>query len=458
MDVQPVLLTDILCLEGFLDTRESPEGAWLTRYCRLADCQLSLYEDDEMTAFVMTVRIHGGTTVTGDDRSLNFQITEDSEFVLDCAASCLEEALRWREIIRTLTTPPPRVTMDDFTIISVIGRGFFGKVMLVENKETKERFAVKSVHKAKLVESGRPQTIVAERNVMMLIKNPFIIQLHFAFQTPTKFYLGLEYAPGGELFFHMQDIGLIPVEDACLYVAELAIALEHLHRLGVVYRDLKPENIVFDAEGHMKLTDFGLAKGLNETASTGTFCGSCFYLAPEIIARRPYSYGVDWWALGVLLCEMLTGVTPFASENKKELFDAIENEEPAIPSDIDENAESLIAWLLTKDPAERPGFEGLQSHPFFEHLDWEIVVDRRYQPSFVPEIGTGPEEATQYFAPEFTGEAAIDSAAQPAEDPFNVAGFSFFSPFVASLDGSREVFMDADLKKEYEDATRDVDD
>ena len=462
MDVQPLPLSDILSLEGSLNTRTTPDGEWVTRYCHLSDCKMNIYADESMEDCLQTIQISDATTVEPDDgpNSLSFHINQDGAFVLGCVASSPEEARRWIEIIRTVTTPQPSLTMDDFNIVSVIGRGFFGKVMLVENKETKELFAIKSVQKAKLLESGRPQTIVAERNIMMLVKNPFIIQLHFCFQSATKFYLGLEYAPGGELFYHMEQTGLIPVDDARLYVAEIAVALEHLHRFGIVYRDLKPENILFDAEGHVKLTDFGLAKELcdSENTSTQTFCGTNHYLAPEIVTGKPYSYEVDWWALGVLLCEMLTGVTPFDGENRKQMFESIANDEPTIPFGTDEDAASLIKWLLTKDPTQRPGFEDITSHVFFECLNWEYVVERRYQPNFVPEPPTTQAgRVTKYFAPEFTKEAPVDSQAEPfIDDALNIAGFSFNAPFTPE-DDPEGVFIDPDLMKEYEEMAKNAD-
>ena len=461
MEMQPLALSEILSLEGVLSIRNTVDGEWVSRYCQLSECQLLIYADESMEEIIQTIVITGETTVEEDDgpNSLFFHINEGGTFILGCGASSPEEARRWMEIVKTVTTPPPSLTMDDFNIVRVIGRGFFGKVMLVERKDTKELYAIKSVQKAKLLESGRPQTIVAERNIMMLVKNPFIIQLHFAFQTATKFYLGLEYAPGGELFYHMQQTGLIPVDDARLYVAEIAVALEHLHRFGIVYRDLKPENILFDAEGHVKLTDFGLAKDLcdTENTSTKTFCGTNHYLAPEIVTGKPYSYEIDWWALGVLLCEMLTGVTPFDGETRNKMFESIVNDEPTIPFGIDEDAAALIAWMLTKDPAKRPGFEEITSHPFFECLNWEYVVDRRYQPNFVPEVAETPEtRAKRYFAKEFTEEAAVDSQVEflPGDDALNIAGFSFNAPFVPDAQNQDDVYIDPDLMKEYEEMAK----
>ena len=448
MEEIPLLFSDILSLEGTLNFRKSPNSDWKMCFCRISDATLRLFENEQKNVPFEEIQIDKDTTVLddGEPNSLNFHIEQNGKFLCGFAAIRIEEKRRWVDIIKTLTAPPPNMTMDDFNIISVIGRGFLGKVMLVEHKETKELYAIKSVHKKKLIESGRPQTIIAERNIMMLVKNPFIIQLHFAFQTPTKFYLGLEYAPGGELFYHMQHIGLIPVDDARLYVAEISIALEHLHKYGIVYRDLKPENVLLDAQGHIKLTDFGLAKDLCEVQNTSTFCGTNHYLAPEIIKNEPYSYEIDWWALGILLCEMLTGVTPFEGENKAQMFKSITSDEPTLPYGIDEDAGDLILKLLTKNPKDRPGFDEIAQHPFFDGLDWEYVVERRYIPNFVPE---NVEKETVYFPPEFTQEDAIDSQCEEIPDDMNVNGFSFMAPTIGIDNNEQMMDLDKDMLDEY---------
>ena len=214
--------------------------------------------------------------------------------------------------------------MDNFKILSVIGRGYYGKVMLVQEiKSPKNFYAIKSIRKTTLKESNSIHTIVAERNVLAKCKHPFIVSLKFAFQTPSKFYFGLEYAPGGELFYHMQHRGLLPLEEVRLYVAEIALAFDFLHKNNIIYRDLKPENVLLDADGYVKLTDFGLAKDLSSINQTSTFCGTTEYLAPEIIRHMEYSFSVDWWTLGILAFELLFGRTPFANQNRIKMFQNI---------------------------------------------------------------------------------------------------------------------------------------
>lgn len=451
MDEQPYAFGDILSLESDLEFRSSSDGPWVKVFGRIADYKINFYPNKDSEDPIKTIHIRSAVTADPDpSESHAFNIMEAGQYHAGCKTKTSEETHRWIEIIRALTIPPKKLTMENFNIISVIGRGFFGKVMLVQQKEGKELFAIKTVQKTKLMDSGKPQTIVAERNILMLVKNPFIVQLHFAFQTPQKFYLGLEYAPGGELFYHMEQSGLIPLDDARLYTAEIAIALAHLHKLGIVYRDLKPENILFDGQGHIKLTDFGLAKDLLSTPTTSTFCGTNHYLAPEIVKGDNYSYEIDWWALGVLLCEMLTGVTPFDGETRMQIFTSIVEEEPQIPLGVDDDARELIAWLLTKDPKLRPDFDLLSAHRFFSCLDWEYVYDKRYIPTYVPEI---PDLVAkpQNFDPEFTNEAAIDSQCIqiPTDDALNVDGFSFSSPQLP-VDQNGEIVLDSSLIKEFE--------
>jgi serine/threonine protein kinase len=316
-----------------------------------------------------------------------------------------EDSHRWIEIIRALAIPRPRLTMEDFDILSVIGRGVLGKVMLVERRETKERFAIKSVHKDILLARHCTHGILAERNILMFVKNPFIVELQFAFQTPTKFYLGMEYVPGGDLYYHMSTIGQIPFNDARLYTAEIALAIDHLHRFGIVYRDLKAENILLDADGHIKLNDFGLAKEINDSRSK-TFCGTHQYLAPEIVLHQEYSYPVDWWALGVLLCEMLSGVAPFEAETMVALLDKIVKEPPTFPTGMEPEVVDLITRLLEKDPARRIGFEELAAHQLFDDLDWELISERQYDPEWKPQV----DGHVLNFDPKLTEEDPMDSA------------------------------------------------
>lgn len=422
---RPLSRQEIICLEGYINTRPGHKQPWTRYYCRLSGPVLELYTSDDCTMLAREIALSPNTKIIIDGKFTNlFHIEEDGKYVIGFGTVLPLEGRRWIEAIRAISIPMPSVSMDDFTIISVLGRGYFGKVMLVRKKDTNKYYALKVVRKTKLLESGGMASLIAERNIMMMVQNPFTVQLQFAFQTDKKFYLGQEYAPGGELYSRIcrDDI---QIYDARLYTAEIAIALHHLHELGIVYRDLKPENVLFDSYGHVKLTDFGFAKHIVEREAT-TFCGTTAYLAPEIVKGQPYSFAVDWWALGVLLCEMVTGVTPFevdGKSNNKTVYDAICTEEPVIYHP-DPDVCSLISLLLTKDPEKRPGFAEIQSHPFFSCLNWEYVVARAYKPNFVPQCEM---DDPIYFDPEFTSEEAIDSS-DDDEKCARVEGFSFNMP------------------------------
>lgn len=203
---------------------------------------------------------------------------------------------------------------------------------------------------------------------------------------------------GGELFFHLQKERKFSELRARFYAAEIVSALEYLHvEVDVVYRDLKPENILLDAEGHIKLTDFGLAKEhfhRQNRGRTSTFCGTPEYLAPEVLRKEPYGFPVDWWCLGSVLYEMLVGLPPFYSKDVQEMYDKILNEKLKFPSQIALRARSIISGLLHRSPYFRLGTgpnntsnpASVKSHPFFEGLDWQRLYKREYTPPFVPTV------------------------------------------------------------------------
>ena len=407
---------------GWVKKKGHYHGLWHKRFAMLSGNILKVFKNDSLTSLDQTICItkdtivdtNSGTrfTVTSQDHSISFALPSP------------EECLRWVTAIKATTLPCPKLTMDDFKIISVIGRGFYGKVMLVEKKDTGELFAIKSIHKSFLIENGKTNAILAERNLMMKSRYPFIVSLYFTFQTTSKFYLGLEYVDGGDLFYHMSKEGVIPIDDARLYIAEIGLALNYLHSIGIVYRDLKPENVLLDHAGHVKLVDFGLAKDIHDNQYATSFCGTPEYIAPEMIQKKNYGYNVDEWSLGILLYEMVFGYPPFKHENKMELYNLILKTDPEIPADIDPSLSDIIQLLLTKDPTKRPKFSDLQNHPFFADYDWDKVFNKEYSPTFQPVAKSRTSVAN--FDPTFTEEPPADSYVLPVVgDVCNVSGFSF---------------------------------
>lgn len=289
-----------------------------------------------------------------------------------------------------------KLTIDDFDLITLVGRGSFGKVMQVRKKDTGRIYAIKTIRKARIITRSEVTHTLAERSVLAQINNPFIVPLKFSFQSPEKLYFVLAFVNGGELFFHLSKEGRFDINRARFYTAELLCALECLHGFNVIYRDLKPENILLDYQGHIALCDFGLCKlEMKDEDSTNTFVGTPEYLAPELLKGEGYGKTVDWWTLGVLLYEMLTGLPPFYDENTNEMYRKILTAPLNFPGYdvVPPAARDLLTKLLDRDPTKRLGVNGsteIKSHPFFHGIDWKKLLQRKYEPTFKPNVVSLP--------------------------------------------------------------------
>nr|POE82435.1 serine/threonine-protein kinase gad8 [Quercus suber] len=330
--------------------------------------------------------------------------------------------------------------IEDFDLLKVVGKGSFGKVMQVMKKDTQRIYALKTIRKQHIISRSEVAHTLAERSVLAQINNPFIVPLKFSFQSPEKLYLVLAFVNGGELFHHLQKEQRFDINRSRFYAAELLCALECLHGFGVIYRDLKPENILVDYVGHIALCDFGLCKlDMKDEDKTNTFCGTPEYLAPELLHGQGYTKAVDWWTLGVLLYEMLTGLPPFYDENTNEMYRKILSEPLHFPGPeiVPPAARDLLTRLLDRDATRRLGSNGaaeIKAHPFFHSIDWRKLLDRKYEPSFKPSVID--ERDTANFDKEFTSEAPTDSyvdgpvLSQTMQQQF--AGWSYNRP-VAGL-------------------------
>ncbi|KAH8549165.1 kinase-like domain-containing protein [Umbelopsis sp. PMI_123] len=338
----------------------------------------------------------------------------------DFASSNAQEALSNR-----------KVTKDDFEQLKVIGRGAYGKVILVRHKASRRLYAMKVLKKASVfLKIKHAEHTKAERQILEEVKHPFIVQLFYAFQTDDRLYLILEFASGGELFTHMAAERMFSEEVASFYLAELILALEHLHSLGIVYRDLKPENCLLDSDGHVVLTDFGLSK-VAIAQKTNTVCGTVEYMAPEVLMEQHYGKGVDWWSLGILLFEMIVGHTPFNAGNRKKTMDAILKKKLQVPYYVSSEAKDLCNKLLRKNPDVRLGSEDdditrIKGHRFFRKIDWEAVEARQGTPPIVP-ILTDPELA-ENFDSKFTRELPMESPIDTSS-PLSASYSNFFQGF-----------------------------
>lgn len=285
-----------------------------------------------------------------------------------------------------------KLTIDDFELLKVVGKGSFGKVMQVRKKDTNRIYALKTIRKTKIISRSEVTHTMAERSVLAQINNPFIAPLKFSFQSPEKLYFVLAFVNGGELFHHLTLERRFDVNRSRFYTAELLCVLECLHGFNVIYRDLKPENILVDYQGHIALCDFGLCKlEMKDEDHTRTFCGTPEYLAPEVLLGEGYNKTVDWWTLGVLLYEMLTGLPPFYDEVVNEMYRKILVQPLGFPGGnvVPPAAKDLLTKLLDRDPKQRLGANGvaeIKSHPFFHGIDWRKLLERKYDPSFKPKV------------------------------------------------------------------------
>ncbi|KAH3673066.1 hypothetical protein WICMUC_003899 [Wickerhamomyces mucosus] len=318
------------------------------------------------------------------------------------------------ELTLTIDFKPNRnkqLNINDFDLLKVIGKGSFGKVMQVRKKDSGKIYALKAIRKAHIVSRSEVVHTLAERTVLAKVDNPFIVPLKFSFQSPEKLYLVLSFINGGELFYHLQREGKFELQRSRLYAAELLSALECLHSLDVIYRDLKPENILLDYKGHIALCDFGLCKlNMKNEEKTKTFCGTPEYLAPELLLGNGYTKTVDWWTLGVLLYEMLTGLPPYYDENVTNMYQKILKDPLRFPNGFDADAKDILIYLLARDPKIRLGNNGayeIKQHAFFKGIDWRRLNNKGYQPPFKPKVKDGFD--TSNFDREFTNEQPVDS-------------------------------------------------
>lgn len=342
----------------------------------------------------------------------------------------------------TVNPGQPKTRPQDFELLKLLGKGGYGKVFLVRKvcsgKDKGKIFAMKVLKKASIVRNAKDTAHTkAERNILEAVKHPFIVDLIYAFQTGGKLYLILEYLCGGELFMQLEKEGIFMEDTACFYLAEITLAIEHLHSQGIIYRDLKPENILLDSQGHVKLTDFGLCKeSVHEGSLTHTFCGTIEYMAPEIVIHSGHGKAVDWWSLGALMYDMLTGAPPFTAENRKKTIDKILKAKLILPPYLSNDARTLLRKLLKKNIGERLGSgpddsAPIKTHPFFRSINWVDVLEKRLEPPYKPTLSD--ETDVSQFDTKFTRQTPVDSPDDSQlSDSANqlFLGFTYVAPSV----------------------------
>ncbi|KAM6910800.1 ribosomal protein S6 kinase beta-1 [Lycodopsis pacificus] len=342
-----------------------------------------------------------------------------------------------------------QIRPECFELLKVLGKGGYGKVFQVRKvsgSTSGKIFAMKVLKKAMIVRNAKDTAHTkAERNILEEVKHPFIVDLIYAFQTGGKLYLILEYLSGGELFMQLEREGIFMEDTACFYLAEISMAMGHLHQKGIIYRDLKPENIMLNDNGHVKLTDFGLCKeSIHDGTVTHTFCGTIEYMAPEILMRSGHNRAVDWWSLGALMYDMLTGAPPFTGENRKKTIDKILKCKLSLPPYLTQEARDLLKKLLKRNASLRlgagPGDAAeVQAHPFFRHINWDDLLARKVEPPFKPYLQSADD--VSQFDSKFTSQTPVDSPddstlSESANQAF--LGFTYVAPSV--LENLKEKF------------------
>uniref|UniRef100_A0A3B4A0L7 Uncharacterized protein n=1 Tax=Periophthalmus magnuspinnatus TaxID=409849 RepID=A0A3B4A0L7_9GOBI len=310
--------------------------------------------------------------------------------------------------VREMRSP---LSLQDFRLIAVLGRGHFGKVLLAEYKKTGTMYAIKALKKGDIVARDEVESLMCEKRIFETVNlshHPFLVNLFACFQTPEHVCFVMEYTAGGDLMMHIHtDVFTEP--RAVFYTACVVLGLQFLHDHKIVYRDLKLDNLLLGTDGYVKIADFGLCKeGMGFGDRTSTFCGTPEFLAPEVLTDTSYTRAVDWWGLGVLIYEMLVGESPFPGDDEEEVFDSIVNDEVRYPRFLSTEAIGIMRRLLRRNPERRLGSgekdaEEVKKQPFFRNMDWDALLHKKVPPPFVPTIG-GKEDVSN-FDEEFTTEA-----------------------------------------------------
>ena len=306
-----------------------------------------------------------------------------------------------------------KITFENFEFLKVLGKGTYGKVILCRERATMNLYAMKIIKKEMVLFNDNIHQILAEKRVLQKTSHPFLLNLKYSFTTCDRLCLVTEFVNGGELYFQLEKElkqgNPFSENRARFYGAEIISALEYLHTNAIIHRDLKLENILLDKDGHIRIIDFGLCKeNIQWNCETTTLCGTPEYRAPEIIIHDYYGKVVDWWAFGIIMCEMLVGKNPFYDENRDVMFENVLEVDIIFPRWLSDSARDLLSGLLNKEPQNRlgSGEEGstlIKNHVFFESIDWTALMEKNVEPPFKPEVED--EGDTRNFDIQFTGES-----------------------------------------------------
>jgi len=386
-----------------------------------------------------------------------------------------------------------RVSIKDFELIKRISSGAYGKVYLARKKKSGDLFAIKIQSKSELLRKNMVDNVIAERQILTNVKTPFVVKLYYAFESEKDLFLVMEYCPGGDVSTLLHNLGAFDMDMARVYAAETVLSLESLHKMSYVHRDLKPDNLLVNAKGHLLLTDFGLSKigaleeqqsvsstqaptkrssgsskapsrtektdGNAQTDGKPRIVGTPDYLAPEMLLGTGHGPEVDWWALGIMIYEFLTGIPPFNAETPEDIFDRILRQDLIWPEDMDPEARSIISQLLNPDASKRLGHNGadeVKAHPFFAGINWDTLLQENREDIFVPQLDN-PEDTSYHEDHRQSKGSSMESL--PAISGQEFKGFAYTNTYslsertqsLANEDGDDDDDDDDDDEEEEED-------
>eukprot|EP00914_Ancora_sagittata_P012466 GHVO01023975.1.p1 GENE.GHVO01023975.1~~GHVO01023975.1.p1 ORF type:complete len:488 (-),score=68.05 GHVO01023975.1:213-1676(-) len=407
------------------------------------DCQIMKAEKPKPNTFI----IRGLQWTTVVERMFCVESTEEREEWIAAIRSIAEQlqvleetSMDNDEMMDDSRGMKRKKALEDFDFLKVLGKGTFGKVILCREKSTSVLYAIKILKKSVIIAKDEVAHTLTESRVLQKTKHPFLTHLKYSFQTPDRLCFVMEYVNGGELFYHLSKDRVFSEDRTRFYGAEIISALAYLHENDIVYRDLKLENLLLDKDGHVKIADFGLCKEeMFYGAMTKTFCGTPEYLAPEVLEDHDYGRAVDWWGTGVVMYEMMCGRLPFYNRDPEVLFELILVSDIRFPKTLSEDAKRLLAGLLDKNPKKRLGggeldAKEIMSHSFFMKIDWQLLIDRKIQPPWKPDLADAGD--TKYIPEEFAMEPvrltpppsqALDTIEEADELPY-FESFSYHGP------------------------------
>uniref|UniRef100_A0A915CSZ5 non-specific serine/threonine protein kinase n=1 Tax=Ditylenchus dipsaci TaxID=166011 RepID=A0A915CSZ5_9BILA len=412
--------------QDMMDVSQLPQAidtAWMST----ATTQSSIPASQNNMSYTAIWRVlaggqfNNGTTTVAAAGAQQFQQLQQSAIAAKVASTAADSTNAILDPALTPTTSAAvnnknrsKISLEDFEFLKVLGKGTFGKVILCKEKKTDRLYAIKILKKEVIIAKDEVAHTLTENRVLQRCKHPFLTELTYSFQTNDRLCFVMEFAIGGDLYYHLNKEVSIYKEGFSesrtrFYGSEIVMALGYLHDNNIVYRDLKLENLLLDKDGHIKIADFGLCKeDISFSGRTRTFCGTPEYLAPEVLEDNDYGRSVDWWGVGVVMYEMMCGRLPFYSREHEKLFEMILQCAYRFPSRLSPEAKSLLSGLLVKDPNQRLGggpddAREIQCQDFFKSVDWEKLYRKEIEPPFRPQLAS--ETDTSYFDQEFTREA-----------------------------------------------------